>query len=115
MSSPPSLPSQDDFLVSISLPDESLKPVDEALQTKFDRWTKLQASGITFIDQLESNSLFRNPSITRYFMVDILLLIKHSKMVDFLELDQHGTYLKPTVYDRSKLPLEGYFDYNKGD
>jgi hypothetical protein len=57
------------------------------------RWLELQSRGRRLTDELRASRDYRNPQFFR-------------KMVEYWEIDEHGTTFDPGVFDPASLPTE---------
>nr|KAJ3421954.1 hypothetical protein HK105_001721 [Polyrhizophydium stewartii] len=68
----------------------------QAMQERIERFTALRSRGVFLNDRLVGTHSFRNPSIM-------------SKLIEFLELDEAGTNLEPSVYDPRAFPKQAFY------
>lgn len=88
---PPSASEQEDPL---RLPPELAAPpgeCDPEVQARVARWLALQATGRQLTAELRKSRDYRNPEFFR-------------KMVEYWEIDEHGTLFDADVFDPSSLP-----------
>ena len=77
-----------DLPPELAAPDE---PCDPAVQQRVARWLALQAQGRHLTSELRRSRDYRNPEFFR-------------KMVEYWEIEEHGTLFGPGVFDPAALP-----------
>lgn len=77
-------------------PELASSPPGEAnpeVQARIARWLELQRDGRRLTDTLRSSRDYRNPEFFR-------------KMVEYWEIDEHGTAFTPEMFNPGSLPVE---------
>ena len=70
---------------------------DLEVQARVARWLELQRDGRRLTDTLRSSRDYRNPEFFK-------------KMVEYWEIDEHGTALPPEVFNPGALPKEDFIE-----
>ncbi|KAL7751510.1 SAP30-binding protein [Sorochytrium milnesiophthora] len=100
-SAPPPLPpppqTKADHNVKVDI-DGTASDANPQLQQKLERWLALKASqGANFNRSLMSTREYRNPHMYR-------------KLVEFFDLNEHGTNYPPDAFDPRRFPQGAYYE-----
>ncbi|ORY98765.1 HCNGP-like protein-domain-containing protein, partial [Syncephalastrum racemosum] len=79
------------------IPPESSTPIDSERAQKVAHFLSLRAKGHHLNEHLQQNRSFRNPRI-------------YAKLVEFFDLDEHGSNMDKTDFDPHGFPKEAYIE-----